>query len=407
MTTDAANVRNPKQRKRFTLILILGSLSAIGPFSIDMYLPAFPEMAQTFHTSAAQVGLSLTAFFAGIAAGQLIYGPLTDRYGRKKPLIIGLSIYVLTSLLCAFAPTISWLIAARLLQALGGCVGMVVSSAVVRDLFPVTETARIFSTLILVMGLAPMIAPTLGGFIASFLGWRFIFLALTLLSSLLLLAVLFYLPESKGPDATLSLRPAAVFSSFLVVLKENTFLRYALSGSLATAGMFAYIAGSPFVFIERFGLTERQYGLAFGMNALGLVAASQLGRLLLKKYTSEKIVLLSAITLALLGTALALGNIFQVWSAVVNLTLIFCFLFCLGFIMPNTNALALAPFAKHAGSASALMGSLRMLSGVLASAAVSFFHNGTAVPMTGVMMACAILSLFFCSYSVGTRAEFS
>ncbi len=407
MTSSLEPATTLTQRQHFIIILVLGSLTAIGPFSIDMYLPAFPEIAQNLKTNAAQVGLSLTTFFAGIAAGQLIYGPLIDRYGRKKPLVIGLVIYVLASLLCALAPSISWLIAARLLQALGGCVGMVVANAVVRDLFPPSDTARIFSTLMLVTGLAPMIAPTVGGFVSSLLGWRFIFLVLTIISLLLLLAVLFYLPESKGPDAALSLRPSAVVSSFLTVLKEPTFLRYALSGSLAIAGMFAYIAGSPFVFIERFGLSERQYGLVFGLNALGLIAASQLGRLLLKRYSSEKIVLLSTTTLALLGVVLALGNSSSLWSAPINLILIFCFIFCLGFIMPNTNALALAPFAKHAGSASALIGSLRMLSGVVASAAVSFFHNGTSVPMTTVMMVCALLGFFFCSYRVKARAEFS
>jgi MFS transporter, DHA1 family, multidrug resistance protein len=407
MTDANATVTDLNQKQYLILILILGSLTAIAPFSIDMYLPAFPEIARDLETSAAQVGLSLTTFFAGIAAGQLIYGPLIDRYGRKKPLVIGLIIYVVASLLCALAPSISWLIAARLLSALGGCVGIVVASAVVRDLFPVTETARIFSTLILVTGLAPMIAPTIGGFVASVLGWRYIFLVLTIISLFMLLAVIFYLPESKGPDTTISLKPAAIFSSYIVVLKEPAFLTYAFAGSLATAGMFAYIAGSPFVFIELFGLSEQQYGLAFGINALGLIGASQVGRLLLKKYTSETIVSRAATVLAIIGVLLAGGNILGVWTAAVNFVLIFCFIFCLGFIMPTTNALSLAPFAKNAGSASALMGSLRMFAGVLASAAVSFFHNGTAIPMTVIMVVCAVTSFFLCSYKARARAEFS
>jgi MFS transporter, DHA1 family, multidrug resistance protein len=252
-----------------------------------------------------------------------------------------------------------------------------------------------------------MIAPTIGGFVSSGLGWRYIFLVLTIISLLMLLAVIFYLPESKGPDLAVLLRPVAIFSNYIVVFKEPTFLRYALAGSVATAGMFAYIAGSPFVFIERFGLSERQYGLAFGLNALGLVAASQVSRFLLKKYSSERIVWVAAAVLAFLGIVLVAGNSLGIFPAVMNFVLIFCFIFCLGFIMPNTNALSLAPFTKNAGSASALMGSLRMLAGVLASAAVSFFHNGTVLPMMTVMAVCAVTSFFLCNYRVRARAEFS
>ncbi|MGB0178261.1 MAG: Bcr/CflA family efflux MFS transporter, partial [Owenweeksia sp.] len=216
------------KKQRNVLILTLGFIAALGPFSIDMYLPGFPAIADDLGTEISQVSLTLTSYFIGISVGQLVYGPLLDRYGRKKPLLIGLGIYVIASVGCVLVPDVQSLIGLRLLQALGGCVGMVASRAIVRDRFPVNEVARVFSALILVMGAAPIIAPTVGGFLTEHFGWRFIFIVLSLISLLMLVLVVFVLSESKDPDHNVSLRPRQVSRGYWKVLINRDFLMYGL-----------------------------------------------------------------------------------------------------------------------------------------------------------------------------------
>ncbi len=380
-------------RKQNIIILILGALAALGPFAIDMYLPGFPAIAKDLRTDISHVALSLTSYFIGISVGQLIYGPLVDRFGRKRPLVFGLSLFVLASVGCAFAPSVEWLIGLRLLLALGGCVGMVASRAVVRDVFPVSDIPKVFSMLMLVMGVAPIIAPTIGGFVTSTLGWRYIFAVLTGIGALVLMAVAFLLPESKGPDPTLSLKPKRVLGEFLAVLKEPVFVVYVLAASTAQAGMFAYITGSPFVFMNIFDLTETQYGWVFGSNAFGFILGSQLNNLALKRRTSAQVTLRAGVVQFAAGMLLLLGNYFGFLGATASLFLIFTYMFCLGFIGPNATALALAPFARNAGSASAIMGSIQMATGALASALVSTFHNNTSTPMMAVMAGATVISL--------------
>ncbi|WP_242927440.1 multidrug effflux MFS transporter [Pontibacter vulgaris] len=380
-------------RKQNIIILILGALAALGPFAIDMYLPGFPAIAKDLKTDISHVALSLTSYFIGISVGQLIYGPLVDRFGRKKPLIFGLSLFVLASIGCAFVPSVEWLIGLRLLLALGGCVGMVASRAVVRDVFPVSDIPKVFSMLMLVMGVAPIVAPTIGGFVTASLGWRYIFAVLTGIGFLVLMAVAFLLPESKGPDKTLSLKPKRVLGDFILVLKEPVFIVYVLAASTAQAGMFAYITGSPFVFMNIFGLSETQYGWVFGSNAFGFILGSQLNRLALRRRTSAQVTLRAGIVQFVAGMLLLLGNYFGFLGATGSLFLIFSYMFCLGFIGPNATALALAPFARNAGSASAIMGSIQMATGALASALVSTFHNNTSTPMMAVMAGATVISL--------------
>lgn len=381
------------KKQQNKIILILGVLAALGPFAIDMYLPGFPAIARDLDTDISHVALSLTSYFIGISVGQLIYGPLVDRFGRKKPLLIGLSLFVLASVGCAFAPSVQWLIGLRLLLALGGCAGMVASRAVVRDVFPVKEIPGVYSSLVLVMGVAPIVAPTIGGFVTAHFGWRYIFAVLSGIGLLVLLTVGWLLPESRGADPSLSLRPRRVLGDFISVLKEPVFLTYAIAASTAQAGLFAYISGSPFVFMEIFGLSETHYGWAFGLNAFGFIAGSQVNRLALRRRTSEQVTLTSGTVQFLAGVLLLLGNYLGWLNADGSLLLIFCYLFALGFISPNATALALAPFARNAGSASALMGSFQMAIGALASALVSTLHNGTALPMTGVMAGATVISL--------------
>lgn len=381
-----------KGKNNFKLILILGLLSAIGPFSIDMYLPGFPDIAADLHTTVAKVSLSLSSFFIGISAGQMLYGPLLDRFGRKKPLYIGISVYSIASIGCAMATSVNALIWLRLLQALGSCSGMVASRAMVRDLFPVNENAKVFSLLMLVVGVSPIIAPTLGGYLSAEYGWHYVFIVLTIMAAIILVAIHFYLPESRKPDPTFSLRPRPIINSFLHVAKEPQFYTYALTGSIASAGLYAYISGSPSVFMEIYKVTEQQYGWIFALVAIGLITSSQVNTLLLRKYKSEQVIVIALLSQSITGTILVSGSMVGFLGLYSTVFLCFIFLSCQGFTFPNTSALSLAPFSKTAGSASALLGSVQMGIGAFTSALVSYLNNGTAVPMTVVMACCAIVS---------------
>ncbi len=386
-----------KKEERSLLILILGLLSAIGPFSIDMYLPGFPAIAQDLNTTVAHVAYSLSGFFIGICVGQLICGPLLDRFGRKKPLYVGLVIYILASLGCAMSGSVEMLIAFRFLQALGGCVGMVAPGAIVRDSFPVNENAKIFSLLILILGVSPIIAPTVGSYLIAGFGWHTVFIMLAAITSLLLLAVIFLLKESKRPDPSMSLKPSIILKGFILVLKQPQFFTYAFAGATAAAGLFAYLAGSPFVFMELYNVTEQQYGWIFGLIAAGLISCSQLNNVLLKKYSSGQIMRTTLIVQTVVGLVLFLGSVFHLHNLYTTIGLMFLFLSCQGLTFPNSAALSLAPFTKEAGSASALMGALQMGFGALASALVGVINNGTMLPVTGVMAGFALLGLIILS----------
>ncbi|HVM89328.1 MAG TPA: multidrug effflux MFS transporter [Puia sp.] len=377
-------------KNKFYLILILGLLSAIGPFSIDMYLPAFPDIAKGLHSTVAQVSLSLSSFFIGISAGQLLYGPLLERYGRKKPLYFGLLAYLVASVGCAFATSVNALIILRLLQALGGCAGMVAARAVVRDLFEVKDNAKIFSTLMLVVAVSPIIAPTLGGYVTAMLGWRYVFMMLILVNIIILTGIYFLLPESKKPDPAFSLKPKPILNNFAGVIKHPQFYTYALTGAIAASGLYAYIGGSPYVFMEIFRVSEKQYGWIFALIAMGLIGSSQLNSVMLRTYQSEQIINAALLCQSVTGIILFLLTLFGLSELFSTIFLIFVFLCCQGFTFPNSSALSLAPFGHNAGSASALMGAIQMGIGACSSALVSFLQNHTALPMTGVMACCAI-----------------
>jgi len=382
-----------KKGERFILILILGLLSTIGPFSIDMYLPGFLAIAHDLHTSVDYVSYSLSSFFIGISFGQLFCGPLLDRFGRKNPLIIGLCLYVVASVGCALSTSIEMLIVFRLFQALGGCVGMVAPRAIVRDVFPLNENAKIFSLLILVLGVSPILAPTVGSYVIAAFGWSYVFSILTVVAVLILIAVIFRLKESKAPDPDFSLRPKAIISSFVTVVKDAQFSTYAFAGGISSAGLFAYLAGSPFVFMKFYGVTEQQYGWIFALIAVGLITSSQLNNVLLKKYDSEQIMKAVLITQTIVGLVLVAGTATDLLGLYGTIFLIFLFLSCQGFSFPNSAALSMAPFTKEAGSASALMGALQMGVGSLASAAVGLLNAETPVPMTAVMAFCTFVGL--------------
>jgi MFS transporter, DHA1 family, multidrug resistance protein len=378
--------------KRSLLILILGLLSAIGPFSIDMYLPGFPTIAANLHTTVDHVAYSLSSFFIGICVGQLLCGPLLDRFGRKRPLCIGLILYILSSIGCSLSKSIDVLIAFRFLQAIGGCVGMVAPTAIVRDVFPVEENAKVFSLLILILGVSPILAPTAGSYIIARFGWPVVFVVLAIVTALVLLAVILWLPESKKPDPTFSLKAGPIVTGFAEVLKQLQFTTYAFAGAVASAGLFAYLAGSPFVFMELYDVSEQQYGWIFAIIAAGLIRCSQLNNAVLKKYSSAQVIKAVLITQSTVGLILIIGIAAGLLKLYSTIFLMFLFLSCRGFTFPNSAALAMAPFTKGAGSASALMGA-QMAYGAIASALVGVLFNGTAVPMAAIMASCSLLGL--------------
>ena len=380
--------------KATRLILILGAIAALGPLSIDMYLPGFPEMAKDLETEIELLSLSLTAYFIGISLGQIIYGPLLDRFGRKRPLLIGFSIYVLAALGCAFSPNIITFISMRFLLALGGCAGMVATRAIIRDSFQANEVARAFSALILVMGVAPILAPLLGGVILQNFGWPHIFFFLAAYALLILTFSALFLKESHSGDRTVSLWPKQVFIQYGKVLKNRSFFVYGLAGSVAMAAMFTYISGSPFVVREVLAFDEIYFGWIFGANAIGYISASQINRRLLKSYSTQHISQRVSLIFGVLSLMLILQVVLNLPNMYLFLLNLFFFLSCLGFINPNMQALALSPFSKNAGVASALVGSLRMLSGALASLLISLLHNDTALPM-GLLMGISGLGFFF------------
>jgi len=374
------------------LIFLLGMLTAFGSMSIDMYLPAFPAIARDFHVSIADVQLTLAAFNIGIALGQLLYGPLADKLGRKPNLIVGLLLYIVASAGCAFAGSVNALILLRFLQALGGCAGMVIARAVVRDKFGGNTSAGMFSTLMLIMGVAPILAPTVGGLIIQHLHWSYIFWALVAFSGSALLWVLVSLPETLPVEARNPLAVRNAFRTYSLLLRDRTFTGYALSAGMVQGGMFAYITGSSFVFIKLFGLSEQQYALLFGLNASGLIAASQLNHLLLRRYTFTQ-VLQAAVTInvvaALVMLITASTGLLGVYGIVVPL---FFTVGSMGLTSPNATAGALQNHASRAGSASALLGTLMFSCGALASIAVSVFASASAKPMAISIAVCGVLA---------------
>ncbi len=382
-----------RQKYFFVIILILGALATISPFSIDMYLPGFPAIAKDLDTTIDQVQLSLTAYLVGISIGQILYGPLLDRFGRKNPLYVGLSIYVLASIGCAFTQSVGSLVVMRFMQALGGCVGIVAAQALVRDLFPISKIAQAFSLITLVIAVSPMIAPTVGAYVTSWIGWNYVFVVLAVITALIMISVYFFLPSGKKPDPTMSLKPGEVMRNFYTVIKEPQFAIYTLAGGLATAAPFAYIAGSSDVFINQYGVSEKQYGWIFAFIASAMIGSTQLNHLLLKKFKSEQIIKFTLCYQSVIGIVLIVGTYYGWYGKFSLIALMFIFFTGQGLTGPNTSALSLAPFTRLAGSASALMGSWRLGAGGIISALVSVFHNNTALPMVATMSLCAMISL--------------
>jgi DHA1 family bicyclomycin/chloramphenicol resistance-like MFS transporter len=371
-------------------ILILGALSAFGPLAIDFYLPAFPAMAFAFGTDEKHVQLTLAAYFLGLSIGQLAYGPVADRFGRRIPLLTGVGLFTAASLACAYAPTLEWLIGARFVQALGGCAGMVISRAVVSDKCDAVGSAKVFSQLMLVMGLAPILAPMLGGLLVNTTGWQSIFLALTGFSALAGLAVALGLPESL--PAHVPRQPlSGALRQYGRLLADPIFLGHALTGGVAIAGMFAYIAGSPFVFIKLYGVPAEHFGWLFGINAAGFILVAQVNARMLAK-RGPAFLLARTVWLYLAGglalLAVSALHTAQLWPLLIPL---FLCIASLGCIVPNASACAMNGQGARAGSASAMLGCLQFSVAAGAAALVGVLHDGSAMPMAMVISLCGIL----------------
>ncbi len=369
-------------------MILLGALTALGPLAIDAYLPTLPTIQRELGTTAGAVQLTLSSYFAGLTIGQLIWGPLADRWGRKRPLVLGLGLYALGSLCCALAPSVELLAAARALQALGGSAGVVVVRAVVRDRWAGRAGADMMSSIVLVMGAAPILAPSLGGMILELWSWRGIFACLAIAALAVLFALYRALPETHVAPAVAE----TLASAARVVVQDRRFVSFGLASGFCQAGMFAYIAGSPFLFIEMLEVAPSTFAILFGANAAGFVLSAQVNRRLLRRYEHTQIAMGASVFGGVMALALLVLASAGALSLVPVVALIFLFTASLALIISNTIAAALEGQGARAGLASAILGAAQFATAATASAMVGALADGTARPMAMVMSVCAALA---------------
>ncbi|WTQ16241.1 multidrug effflux MFS transporter [Streptomyces sp. NBC_00228] len=375
---------------------MLGALSAVPPLSMDMYLPALPDVTRTLHSSATSGQLTLTACLTGMALGQLVVGPMSDRWGRRKPLLIGLLVYVLASVCCAVAPDAGLLIGCRLLQGLAGAAGIVIARAVVRDLYDGLEMARFFSTLLLVSSLAPVVAPILGGQVLRFTAWRGVFLVLAAIGVALTALVWRRLPETLPPERR---RGGGVLGALFIMrglLADRVFAGYVMVNGFAYGALFSYIAASPFVIQGIYGASPQTFSLLYGLNSLGMMIVGRVnGKLLVGRVRLDRALGAGLSVIAVAGTVLLLvaQGVFGDAGTVPVACCLFVMISALGLVLPNTNALALMRTPHAAGSASALVGTSCFAMGAVATLLVGIAGKGTAVPMAAVQTGSALAAV--------------
>jgi MFS transporter, DHA1 family, multidrug resistance protein len=375
------------------IIVILGLLMTISPFAIDLYLPAFSNLAKDFGTTPSRISLSITSYFIGFAIGQLLYGPLLDRYGRKKPLYFGLSLFVIACIGCMLSRSIEMLITLRFVQAVGGCVAGVAALTMVRDFFPVKESAKIISLLILILGVSPLLAPTIGSLITASLSWHWVFIFLIIVTVVVIALVIFFLPDGHQPDPTVSLNVKPMTAIFGSILKNPQFLTYAVAGAFSFATLFLYVTGSPIIFMEIFHVSPQVYGGIFALLSVGFIGSNQLNIVLLRKYRSEQIFNYALISQVIFTILFFIGAMNNWYGLVPTIVMLFLCLTCLGFTYPNASALALTPFDKNIGSASALLGFLQIGIAGVVSVCVGLFDSKDARPIIAMMAITAFIAL--------------
>ena len=389
-------MNKPADQGRFRhaeLVVILAVLSLIAPLAIDMYLPALPFIAEGLGATDAQAQLTLPTYFAGFAIGQAFYGPISDRFGRKVPLYFGLVLYGLASLGCALAPDIDTLIALRFLQAAGGCAGTVVARAMVRDLFSGADAIRVYSRVLLVFGLGPILAPMIGSGVLHWFGWREIFFLLTAIGVLALILIIIRLPETRDPAHVKPLRLSSIIVGYWRLFTHRNFVGYALTGGTMMAGTFAYIAGLPFVIVKIYGYPDYVFSWVFGINAVGFILASQVNVRVQRKHSPER-VLLAALLLQMVAAAVFVIDVIAGWGGLFGILIpLFVWIATMGFVIPNTTGLAMAPFAANAGAASAMLGVLQFVLAAVSSGLVAAAADGTALPMVGCMALFSLVAL--------------
>ncbi len=371
------------------LIVVLGILNALTPFTIDLYLPAFPEIAADLDVAVSRMSLSVSVYFIGFALGQIIYGPLLDRFGRRHPIYVGLAIYILATLGCMTATSFEALLIFRFISALGGSAASVGATTLVRDHFPPERAARAFATLMLVLSASPLLAPTIGSFMTLSMGWRALFAALMVLAIIDVVLVAVAVPRSYRADPSVSLRLGPMLRTFREALAHKQFRTYTLAGSLSFAGLFVFVSGSPAAFMDGFGVSPQGFGGVFAILAGGMIGGGHLNHVLLRLSDSRQVFKRA------LNVQVIAGSVFLIASLVFTLTLwqtiamLFAFLVCAGITYPNAAALALQTFTKNVGSAASLLGFIQLGVGALAAAFVGVLDIEGMLPMAVVMATCA------------------
>jgi DHA1 family bicyclomycin/chloramphenicol resistance-like MFS transporter len=388
-TRVVPSIATPDQfvgRKYLQLVLVLGALSAIGPLTIDMYLPALPELTAEMGATASQTQLTITGLLVGLGLGQLVIGPISDSVGRRKPLLIGLAAHGLMSVLCALAPSITMLAVTRTLQGLAGAAVAVVAMAIVRDLFSGIRAAQLLSRLILVLGVAPILAPSLGSALLTVTSWRGIFVALALAAVGLWVLALVALPETLPMDRRSVGTVSGSLRSYARLLSDRMFVAMVLVAGLMFATLFTYISGAPFILQGMFGLSPQQFGLAFSVNAVGMILMTQLNPIFVKRYGPVRV--LSVAVLIGLGSALVLlATTLTGFGGLPGFMVPMAFVMAsAGLSFPNAPAIALNRYAKAAGTAAALLGASQFMIGGSIAPLVGALDNGTAVPMAAIMV---------------------
>ncbi len=397
MEMELPHTSVPARRGFFWMTIYLGTLAALGPLAIDMYLPAFPRIAEAFHAQVPDIQKTLASYFVGLALGQLFYGPLADRYGRKPALYLGLSLFATASIGCAMARSVTSLMILRFIQALGGCAEMVMSRAIVRDLFDDKDSARVFSGLVLVMGAAPIIAPLLGGFLAIHMGWNSIFWLHALAGSAALASTAIFFRESLPPERRVRQSVGGILRISAGLFCHREFMLQAMTVSIGTAGLFAYVGGSPYVFEKIFHISESRFGLFFGPIACGIIGMAQMNGRLASRFDIRRILRTALVVGTVAGILLlidALTGIGGFWGIYLPL---WVFMASMGFVFPNTTVLAMSPHGNVAGNASALLGFLQFgisaVGGLIVSAMQLAQQTPTAIPMAGTIALCASAAL--------------
>lgn len=380
------------ERTPWAMVILLGSLTAFAAISIDMYLPSLPAISAGYHAAPGAAQATLATFFVGLAIGQFFHGPASDRWGRRGPLFAGVALYVAASVWCALAPSLPMLCAARFFQALGGCAGPVIARAIVRDTFAHRQSARILSQLMLVMGLAPILAPLAGAGLLAFGGWPLIFWFLAAFGTIVGVWMFFALGETRSPQTALQARGENPLAAYWFLLRQRTLVGYTLAGALNSAALFAYLAASPSLLIETYHIPTGQFGIVFGVNAMGLIGMSQVNAHLLRNHTPEAILVRSRIASIVCALALA-GDAYTgfggIWGVLVPLFLVIS---SFGLVGANTQAAGLNVDPTRAGSISALMGGASFASAAVVSTLTAILHDGTARPMAMVILVAILAS---------------